>query len=71
MRKIIGGILVLVGALMFLQNIGWIAEISWGLIWSLILILIGVKFLVGYHGHYMGMCGGGKCRDILCDEGKE
>lgn len=70
MRKIIGGILVLVGSLMFLEQMGWIARISWELVLALIFILFGVKFLVGYHGHYLGVCGGGKCENCTCEGGK-
>ncbi len=44
---IFGYILVIVGALFFLQNVGFLPPISWHYIWPLLLIGWGVTIILG------------------------
>jgi hypothetical protein len=45
-----GGLLVLAGVLLLLQNMGVITGNIWGIIWPLVLILIGVQLLLSVTG---------------------
>jgi hypothetical protein len=45
-----GGLLVLAGILLLLQNLGIITGNIWGIIWPLILIFFGVQFLLSVTG---------------------
>ena len=42
---IFGGILVVVGLVFLLQNVGWLWWMRWGLAWPVLLILIGIGLL--------------------------
>ena len=42
-----GGLLILIGILLILNNLGIIEANVWGIIWALLLIALGVWFLVG------------------------
>ncbi len=43
---LLGGILIIVGVVFFLQYLGIVPENTWGLIWPLILIVIGLSILI-------------------------
>lgn len=45
-----GSLLVIVGVLLLLQNLGVITGSIWGIFWPLFLIFLGIRFLVGFMG---------------------
>lgn len=48
---IFGLILIIIGAIFLLQNLGYISEGVWSIIWPAILIVIGLGMLLKRKGH--------------------
>lgn len=42
---LLGLVLVVIGAVFFLQYLGYVPENTWGLIWPLIVVVIGIAIL--------------------------
>ena len=63
--KIGGIVLVWVGIIALLKNMGFIEMIDWNVIWPVLLIITGSVLKHGCRGKCWGkgcgMCGGGKC----------
>lgn len=53
----LGIILVVVGAVFLLSNLGIISSSAWGIIWPLILIAIGLGVMVKKSKQGCGFCG--------------
>lgn len=49
MPELVGLLLILVGGAYLLRNLGWL-RVEWGIIWPLIVIVVGVGFLIGATG---------------------
>jgi len=48
---ILGLILIIIGAVFLLQNLGYISEGAWSIIWPAILIVIGLGILLKRKDH--------------------
>ena len=48
---IIGLILIIIGAVFLLQNLGYISEGAWSIIWPAILIVIGLAVILKRRNH--------------------
>lgn len=57
-----GLIIILIGTLFLLRNVGFLFDMDWGLLWPLIVILVGLSMLNKEGGH-KGWCNcwGGNC----------
>jgi hypothetical protein len=53
---IIGGIIVVMGVLLLLQNVGIITYNFWSLFWPVVLIIIGIKIAMRKGGHHPWHC---------------
>ncbi len=57
-----GLIIILVGTLFLLRNVGILFDMDWGLLWPLIIILVGLGMLKDGSGHKgWCTCWGGQC----------
>ena len=48
---ILGLILIIIGAVFLLQNLGYISGAAWGIIWPAILIVIGLAVILKRRDH--------------------
>ena len=48
---ILGLILIIIGAVFLVQNLGYISEGAWSIIWPAILIVIGLGLILKRRGH--------------------
>jgi len=69
--KLAGLVLIFVGVIALLKNIG--VMVDWNLIWPIALIFVG--FAVKHVGSckmrgMRGMCKGGSCEEMKCEGGK-
>jgi hypothetical protein len=58
-----GLIIILIGTLFLLRNVGVLFDMDWGLIWPLIVILLGLSMLKTDGKKGWCTCWGGKCDD--------
>ena len=71
----VGPIIVLVGVLFLLGNIGLISPVSWSIIWPVLLIVLGIS-MMQKHGKWGRRCwcgcgkDCGKCEDTETPEKK-
>jgi len=59
----LGLIILIIGAILLLRNLGYISMELWNIIWPSIWIIVGLKFLLKGkkhgHGHGCWCCNGG------------
>ncbi len=56
-----GLLIILVGTLFLLKDLGLLVNMDWGLIWPLIIIMIGLSMVSSKSGKKCAWCWGKKC----------
>lgn len=52
-----GLILIVIGAVFLLENLGFLPSNAWGVLWPLLIIALGVSFLMKRGRHPFWCCG--------------
>jgi len=63
----IGPLIVVVGALFLLSNLGLISPVTWSIIWPIVVILIGLS-MMRKHGRWGRHCWCGCGKDCNCKD---